>query len=118
MAIFSGQTTAGAALALSLAISWAQEGTVARWHIIGLFMKFWTLSLLVWAAWGMFIWPLVMSPIRHLPGPSGNHWLFGQGLRAFREPTGWPMLEWYVLGVTGEWVTPERDRQLWLTCGV
>jgi hypothetical protein len=102
MGIFSGQTTAGAALALSLVSAWAQDGTVAQWHVIGSFVKLWVLALLVWTAWGMFLWPLVMSPLRNLPGPKKrNHWLMGQGLRIWKEPTGWPMLEWYVLSDLG-----------------
>ncbi|GAM88387.1 hypothetical protein ANO11243_064200 [Dothideomycetidae sp. 11243] len=41
-----------------------------------------------------FIFPNFISPIRHLPGPSNPHWLFGHGLKIIRDPTGVPMREW------------------------
>ncbi|CAM1506733.1 Fc.00g063740.m01.CDS01 [Cosmosporella sp. VM-42] len=84
--------TAGAAVG-SLVLNWAkQEGF--KWSLLGFFVVLWLVGIVLWAIWAIWIYPLFVSPLRHLPQPSGNHWLFGQFKRIMAEPSGIPMREW------------------------
>lgn len=52
------------------------------------------LALLAWLVWTIFVYPHYVSPLRHLPTPGGNHWLWGHGLKLMREPQGQASREW------------------------
>lgn len=54
-----------------------------------------------WAVWTTFIYPFYISPLRHLPMPKGNHWLWGHGIKLLREPQGNPSKQWYVFSSRG-----------------
>jgi hypothetical protein len=79
----------------TLSIAWAQDNW-SRGQLLGHFSLFWFASLSIWGVWAGWIYPLLVSPLRHLPGPSGNHWLMGQSKKIMAEPSGVPMREWYV----------------------
>lgn len=96
MALFTGRSTAGAALLLSLVSAGARDDRLSGWTTVRDFAFFWAFAMIAWAIWGVLVYPYLWSPLRGLPEPSGNHWLMGQGIRVLKEPTGWPMLEWYV----------------------
>lgn len=51
-------------------------------------------AFLVWALWTTFVYPFFLSPLRHLPMPKENHWLWGHGMKLFREPQGNPSKQW------------------------
>ncbi|RMD43348.1 hypothetical protein DV735_g1731, partial [Chaetothyriales sp. CBS 134920] len=53
-------------LHLSMAGSWARLSTY-----------FFLLNLVVYAVWAVIIYPLYLSPLRHLPGPKGGHLILG-----------------------------------------
>ncbi|KAI8409300.1 hypothetical protein FOFC_09136, partial [Fusarium oxysporum] len=42
----------------------------------------------------IFIRPRFISPLRHIPTPFGNHWLWGHGMKLYREPYCSPVREW------------------------
>lgn len=52
------------------------------------------ICILWWAIWTTFIYPFFISPLKHLPMPKGNHWLWGHGMKLLREPQGNPSKEW------------------------
>jgi hypothetical protein len=79
----------------TLSLAWAQNSWV-RLQLLGHFTEFWFASLAVWGIWAVWIYPLFVSPLRHLPGPSGNHWFMGQAQKIMAEPSGVPMREWFV----------------------
>ncbi|SPJ77997.1 related to Fum15 protein (cytochrome P450 family protein) [Fusarium torulosum] len=84
--------TATAAIS-TLSIAWAQDNW-SRGQLLGHFSLLWFASLSIWGLWAGWIYPLLVSPLRHLPGPSGNHWLMGQSKKIMAEPSGVPMREW------------------------
>ncbi|KAL5117323.1 hypothetical protein ACEQ8H_004768 [Pleosporales sp. CAS-2024a] len=60
------------------------------WNVATLFV------LLVFAqlVWRVVVYPLCVSPLRHLPQPPNAHFLLGHFKRIFREPTGEPHRDW------------------------
>ena len=87
-------TTAFAA-AGSLVLNWAKE-TGSRWSLLRFFVVLWLVGIMSWAIWAVWVYPLLVSPLRHLPQPRGSHWLYGQFKRIVAEPSGIPMREWFV----------------------
>jgi hypothetical protein len=61
---------------------------------VGVFALTWTAQTAAWALWAALLYPKFFSPLRHLPGPSGNHWLLGQWARIRSEPTGTLLRDW------------------------
>ena len=85
----------GSAFISTLALAWAQDNW-SRLLLLGHFTGLWIASLAAWGVWAVWIYPLFVSPLRHLPGPSGNHWFMGQAKKIMAEPSGVPMREWFV----------------------
>jgi len=65
-------------------------------YLAAVFVGAWTIQLLAWGVYTVFLYPLLLSPLRGLPEPEGNHWLLGQWKVINKEPTGIPMKNWYV----------------------
>lgn len=47
-----------------------------------------------WVFYAVILWPYLLSPLRHLPGPKDGHWLLGQYPRIIKQPTGVPQIDW------------------------
>lgn len=90
---FPWENITGGAFASTLLLAWAQDRWT-RWSLLGYFPMLWMAGLMIWVTWSLWVYPIFVSPLRHLPEPTGNHWLFGQGKRIFAEPSGIPMREW------------------------
>ncbi|KAF2870321.1 cytochrome P450 [Massariosphaeria phaeospora] len=60
------------------------------WSIAMLFL----VHLFVQLSWSVVVYPLFLSPLRHLPQPPGSHWLLGHFRRIYRETTGEPQRDW------------------------
>ncbi|KAM5356025.1 hypothetical protein ACJ41O_002671 [Fusarium nematophilum] len=82
---------------------WAAAGTVAHaqlrcnWSklfLLGRFASYWTTVFVLWVFWRVWIYPFLVSPLRHLPEPPKSHWLLGQTKKILAEPSGLPMREW------------------------
>ena len=53
------------------------------------------LQAAAYAVYAIFVYPHLLSPLRHLPQPAtGNHVVLGQFPRMHREPTGKPAQDW------------------------
>jgi hypothetical protein len=63
---------------------------------LGTFAQVWIVSFVVYAFWKVILWPKFVSPLRHLPSPTGGSWWLGQFPRILAEPSGAPMREWQV----------------------
>lgn len=85
----------GGAATVTLALTWVQNDW-SRLLLLKHFTGLWTVGFVFWVVWAIWIYPLLVSPLRHLPEPSNNHWLLGQAKRIFAEPSGVPMREWFV----------------------
>ncbi|KAI8684130.1 hypothetical protein NCS57_00078500 [Fusarium keratoplasticum] len=83
----------GGAATVTLALTWVQNDW-SRLLLLKHFTGLWTVGFVFWVVWAIWIYPLLVSPLRHLPEPSNNHWLLGQAKRIFAEPSGVPMREW------------------------
>lgn len=86
--------TVGAVLG-SVILNWAQS----QWSksaLLGYFLGLWLVGFVLWGIWAVWVYPLFVSPLRHLPEPSDNHWLWGQFKKIIAEPSGRPMREWFV----------------------
>ncbi|KAF7536605.1 hypothetical protein G7Z17_g13020 [Cylindrodendrum hubeiense] len=90
---FPWENITGGAFASTLFLAWAQDKW-SRWSLLGSFTQLWVVGLMLWVIWALWVFPIFASPLRHLPEPTNNHWLFGQGKRIFAEPSGIPMREW------------------------
>ncbi|RYP51964.1 hypothetical protein DL768_002760 [Monosporascus sp. mg162] len=66
----------------------------SAWQFLGSFAATWTFQVVCWAVWSVLLWPKYFSPLRDLPEPSGNSFLFGQFHRIRKEPAGIPQREW------------------------
>lgn len=60
------------------------------WTFLGLSSTLLTALVL----YRVLLYPLVLSPVRHLPTVKGGHWLLGQFLEIYRNPTGMPQIKW------------------------
>ncbi|KAF4977395.1 hypothetical protein FZEAL_6072 [Fusarium zealandicum] len=83
----------GGAVTGTLALAWSQ-GDWSSSLLLGRFAKLWLVGIALWSVWAVWIYPILASPLRHLPEPSDNHWIWGQGKKIFRHPSGVPMREW------------------------
>lgn len=79
----------------TLTLAWTHDDW-SKSQLLGRFPVFWIAGLAVWIVWAVWVYPLLVSPLRHLPGPSGNHWLMGQSKKIMAEPSGVPMRQWLV----------------------
>lgn len=69
---------------------------------LGTFAQLWTLGFTLFAFWQIIVYPKLLSPLRHLPGPKGGSWWNGQFFRILAEPTGAPMREWQVFRINAQ----------------
>jgi len=60
------------------------------WNITSLFFIQWFAQL----AWQIIVYPLFLSPLRHLPQPPNANPILGHFKRIFKEPTGEPQRDW------------------------
>ncbi|KAH7074210.1 cytochrome P450 [Paraphoma chrysanthemicola] len=60
------------------------------WNIATLFL----IQVFAQYGWQVIVYPLLLSPLRHLPQPPNAHFLFGHFRKIFKEPTGEPQREW------------------------
>jgi len=67
----------------------------SRPSYLGTFSQICILWFIVYAIWRVVAWPKFISPLRHVPGPSGGSWWNGQFASILAKPTGIPMIEWY-----------------------
>ncbi|KAK2069551.1 hypothetical protein P8C59_004119 [Phyllachora maydis] len=58
------------------------------------FLSLWSLQFAAWVLWRVILYPKVFSPLRGLPGPTGNALFMGQYSRIRAQPTGVPMADW------------------------
>jgi hypothetical protein len=79
----------------TLTLAWAHNDW-SKPQLLGRFPVLWVAGFAIWVVWAVWIYPLLVSPLRHLPGPSGNHWLMGQSKKIMAEPSGVPMRQWLV----------------------
>ncbi|TVY37039.1 Cytochrome P450 monooxygenase [Lachnellula subtilissima] len=66
----------------------------SRPSYLGTFSQLCTVGFMIFAVWRVILWPKFVSPLRHLPGPSGGSWWNGQFPDILARPTGVPMIEW------------------------
>jgi hypothetical protein len=66
----------------------------SRPSYLGTFLQLWLLQFAIWAFYKVILYPKYLSPLRHLPAPSGDSWWNGQYRRITKEPSGQPMIEW------------------------
>ena len=60
------------------------------------FVGLWAAQFSVWFVFMAFVYPRVFSPLRNLPTPKGNNWLFGHAVTILRSEVGKPLRKWYV----------------------
>ncbi|RYP68909.1 hypothetical protein DL770_008367 [Monosporascus sp. CRB-9-2] len=75
-------------------VSVSCEREWSAWQLLSIFATTWTFQIVCWVVWVVLLWPKYFSPLRDLPEPSGNSFLFGQLHRIRKEPTGIPHREW------------------------
>ncbi|TVY41649.1 Cytochrome P450 monooxygenase [Lachnellula occidentalis] len=66
----------------------------SRPSYLGTFSQLCIVGFMMLAVWRVIIWPKFVSPLRHIPGPSGGSWWNGQFADILARPTGIPMIEW------------------------
>ncbi|RYO91664.1 hypothetical protein DL762_002102 [Monosporascus cannonballus] len=72
----------------------SRERQWSAWQLLSTFATTWAFQVVCWAVWAVLLWPRYFSPLRDLPEPSGNSFLFGQFHRIRTEPSGVPHREW------------------------
>lgn len=82
------------AIAASSSFALTHFGDVSRAAAAKLFAAFFAGELLAYGIYSALIYPFYVSPLRHLPMPKGNHWLFGHALTIVKEPTANPAKRW------------------------
>ncbi|PHH87440.1 hypothetical protein CDD83_8871 [Cordyceps sp. RAO-2017] len=85
---------AAAALAGSALTAMATDRLRSRKHVAQSFALLWLVQVVVWAVWSTFVYPHLLSPLRHLPTPAGAHWLLGHSRKLVGESPGAPLREW------------------------
>ncbi|KAH7381206.1 cytochrome P450 [Phaeosphaeria sp. MPI-PUGE-AT-0046c] len=60
------------------------------WNIATLFV----IQAFLQFGWQIVVYPLFLSPLRHLPQPPNAHFLLGHFKRIYKEPTGEPQRDW------------------------
>ncbi|KAI5466428.1 cytochrome P450 [Mariannaea sp. PMI_226] len=91
--VFPLKNITGGAIVTALFSAWAR-GEYSRVSVLLSFLQAWVAWLMLWVIWAIWVYPLFVSPLRHLPGPTNNHWIWGQGKKILAEPSGIPMREW------------------------
>ncbi|KAI7282800.1 cytochrome P450 [Hortaea werneckii] len=83
-------------LALSVAASAGLQRYANDYHFgrIATPTVFFLAQFLAYIIYAVILYPRFFSPLRHLPTPPDNHWLFGQTPRVLREASGRPMRDW------------------------
>ncbi|CAK7199501.1 hypothetical protein SEUCBS139899_002181 [Sporothrix eucalyptigena] len=66
------------------------------WSSVGIaFLVLFAINWIAVAAFNIFIYPHYFSPYRHLPGPKGGHWFFGQFPLFFKQKYPWSIyVDW------------------------
>lgn len=67
-----------------------------RSFLLSTFFKLFFGQIFIYMIYAIFLYPFYFSPLRHLPTPKGNHWLFGHAPRIVKEPNGAPTRDWIV----------------------
>ncbi|CZT23390.1 related to isotrichodermin C-15 hydroxylase (cytochrome P-450 monooxygenase CYP65A1) [Ramularia collo-cygni] len=62
--------------------------------LLWVFVRAIGLNVALYAFYRITIYPRLLSPLRHLPGPSGGKILLGHGLTTFERPSGTSSLKW------------------------
>lgn len=62
----------------------------------GYFVAGFTAYFVSWTFWTVILYPKFFSPLRGLPEPKNASWYNGNWKKIRDEPSGAPMLEWYV----------------------
>ena len=62
----------------------------------GTFVQLFILQFAAWVLYEVILYPKYLSPLRHLPAPTGDSWWNGQFGRIKKEASGKPMREWYI----------------------
>lgn len=74
----------------------------SRWST-PVFATYFTCSFIAylvgWTLWTVILYPKVFSPLRGLPEPKSTSWFNGHWKKINAEPSGAPMLEWYLLNI-------------------
>lgn len=60
------------------------------WNVASIFL----VELLAQLCWTVLVYPLCLSPLRHLPQPPNSSIILGHFKRIFKEPTGEPQRDW------------------------
>ncbi|KAH7397318.1 cytochrome P450 [Pyrenochaeta sp. MPI-SDFR-AT-0127] len=60
------------------------------WNIVALFL----IHIFAQLVWSIFVYPLFLTPLRHLPQPPDPHFLLGHFKRIFKDPSGEPQRDW------------------------
>ncbi|ORY03741.1 cytochrome P450 [Clohesyomyces aquaticus] len=60
------------------------------WNTIWIFLSLISAQLI----WTVIVYPLCLSPLRHLPSPPGSNFALGHFVRIFKDPTGEPQRDW------------------------
>lgn len=94
-AFLVGSLGGGAAITLSQVVR--TKTLLAKASVVVLIAE-----VILWAIYWTFVYPHFVSPLRHLPQPGGNHWLFGHARKLLAEPSAHPARYWLVDGL---WVT-------------
>lgn len=71
--------------------------TISRWQqrsFLAVLAALIPVHLVVLAAWRIFIWPFLVSPLRNLPEPEGASWIDGHSKFLPDERSGQPMNQW------------------------
>lgn len=81
-------------LAGSVALVNLLPGLAIAKSYIGTAVVLFLLQVTSYAVYAVVIYPFFLSPLRHLPGPSGGHPILGQWLTIIKEPSGAPLRRW------------------------
>lgn len=82
------------ALGAGYILSAGRVSQLPQYGFLAAFAATWTALFLSWATYTVILYPKFLSPLRHLPEPSGNSWWTGQFPTIRRDPTGVPQLKW------------------------
>ncbi|KAK1837313.1 cytochrome P450 4V2 [Podospora conica] len=75
-------------------LSTGRVSQLPQYGFFAVFASTWAALLLSWVTYTVILYPKLLSPLRHLPEPSGNSWWAGQFPTIRRDPTGVPQLNW------------------------
>ncbi|KAJ4298898.1 hypothetical protein N0V90_004141 [Kalmusia sp. IMI 367209] len=69
---------------------WAVVTSSATWNVVVLSF----VGMLAQFCWSTLVYPLLLSPLRHLPQPPGANLVIGHWKRIFKEASGEPQRDW------------------------